>query len=299
MKDQPQFPMKIGAFSALCKTPASTLRHYDQCGVLKPDRLENGYRVYTQAHLERLRKIQQIQRNYDYSLDQIKEMLDNPDAPRPDLLKQIEQHHASAVEYYIKMINLLSESEKEEGGPFSLQEIRKFLTFPGLDRLSDQPLSDVRLHPNAKQLYDAIYIMTRLIHLHERNRTRDHPSVQRAVAESIVLLNAFMQTLTEESNLSDEPTDCGIQPQLLKQLTAYVRQLERPEDFPQEEWDIILWITDAMDVLLEGADGFLTEYLQTHSGPNGLPMCDASPVVRVTLYEGEAFAEYVKIIADS
>ena len=31
-----------------------TLHHYDKIGLLVPDKLENGYRIYSQADLERV-----------------------------------------------------------------------------------------------------------------------------------------------------------------------------------------------------------------------------------------------------
>lgn len=51
---------RIGEFSRLGKTSIKTLRYYDECGILKPDKVDifNNYRYYSTAQLFTLYKIQ-------------------------------------------------------------------------------------------------------------------------------------------------------------------------------------------------------------------------------------------------
>ena len=69
-----------------------TLRYYDRVGLLKPDEVTAaGYRLYGETALMRLRHIL-IYRELDFSLKEITDLLDKPDAERNALLeKQIAQ----------------------------------------------------------------------------------------------------------------------------------------------------------------------------------------------------------------
>jgi DNA-binding transcriptional MerR regulator len=48
---------RIHEFAALAGVTVRALRHYDRLGLLEPRRTESGYRVYTDADLERLEHI--------------------------------------------------------------------------------------------------------------------------------------------------------------------------------------------------------------------------------------------------
>jgi DNA-binding transcriptional MerR regulator len=72
--------LNIGGFARLGQVSPRMLRHYDEIGVLKPDRVDpaNGYRVYGAYQLSRLHRILAL-RDLGFSLDQIREVLDeNP-----------------------------------------------------------------------------------------------------------------------------------------------------------------------------------------------------------------------------
>lgn len=62
----------------LAGVSSRTLRYYDQTGLLKPDGVsENGYRYYGEKELLRLQQIL-FYRELDFSLDEIKTILENP-----------------------------------------------------------------------------------------------------------------------------------------------------------------------------------------------------------------------------
>ena len=51
--------LKIGKFARVGQVSIATLRHYDQCGLLKPNGLDpdTGYRYYSLAQLPHLNRI--------------------------------------------------------------------------------------------------------------------------------------------------------------------------------------------------------------------------------------------------
>ena len=67
---------KIGDFSKLCRVSVRMLRHYDEMGLLKPERVDNftGYRYYAAHQLSRLNRILAL-RDLGLSLDQVAQIL--------------------------------------------------------------------------------------------------------------------------------------------------------------------------------------------------------------------------------
>ena len=72
---------RIGEFSKLGKTSIKTLRYYDECGLLKPDKVDifNNYRYYSTAQLSTLYKIQSL-RSAGLSIAEISEINSGADA---------------------------------------------------------------------------------------------------------------------------------------------------------------------------------------------------------------------------
>ncbi len=79
----------VGRTSEIGGVTVRTLHHYDSIGLLRPSgRSRAGYRHYSGADLERLREIR-LYRELGLSLEQIAEMLDDPDAdPSVQLRRQ-------------------------------------------------------------------------------------------------------------------------------------------------------------------------------------------------------------------
>ena len=68
--------MQIKQFAQETALPAKTIRYYEEIGLLPaPDRLENGYRNYSEADVARARLVAGARR-LDFSLDDIQEILD-------------------------------------------------------------------------------------------------------------------------------------------------------------------------------------------------------------------------------
>ena len=104
---------RIGDFSRLGKTTIKTLRYYDECGILKPDKVDifNNYRYYSTSQLFDLYKIQSL-RAAGLSLREIAEIkrgvaadeiLQRKHAELQADLAQI-QNRISAVEFLLEKL---------------------------------------------------------------------------------------------------------------------------------------------------------------------------------------------------
>ncbi|MCB2358253.1 MerR family transcriptional regulator [Clostridium estertheticum] len=78
---------KIKEVADMVGVSVRTLHHYDQIGILKPKSVTTaGYRLYTDDDLERLQQVLFF-KELDFTLLEIKEILDNPDFDRKHALK--------------------------------------------------------------------------------------------------------------------------------------------------------------------------------------------------------------------
>ena len=69
--------MLIGEAAERTGLPQRTLRYYEEIGLLPPSaRLEGGFRVYTEADVQRIEHILQLKRLLGFSLLQIKEIVE-------------------------------------------------------------------------------------------------------------------------------------------------------------------------------------------------------------------------------
>jgi len=76
--------MRIKQLADAAGVPVDTIRHYEKAGLLgAPRRTGSGYRDYAAADVERLRFVRHC-RDLDMSLDEVRELLDFLDHPRPD-----------------------------------------------------------------------------------------------------------------------------------------------------------------------------------------------------------------------
>ena len=74
--------MKIGELAQLAAASVATVRYYEQEGLLPPAaRLDNNYRHYGAAHVERLQFILRC-RSLDMSLAEIRSLLAHKDQPQ-------------------------------------------------------------------------------------------------------------------------------------------------------------------------------------------------------------------------
>lgn len=66
--------MNIGAVARASGLPAKTIRYYEEIGLLKPDRAQNGYRDYSVEDVHRLRFLQRA-RSLGFTVAQCRQLL--------------------------------------------------------------------------------------------------------------------------------------------------------------------------------------------------------------------------------
>lgn len=66
--------MNIGTASDRSGLPAKTIRYYEEIGLLKPDRTDNGYRDYSSADIHKLRFLQRS-RSLGFSVEECRQLL--------------------------------------------------------------------------------------------------------------------------------------------------------------------------------------------------------------------------------
>jgi Cu(I)-responsive transcriptional regulator len=66
--------MNIGTAAERSGLPAKTIRYYEEIGLLKPDRTDNGYRDYSTADIHKLRFLQRS-RSLGFSVEECRQLL--------------------------------------------------------------------------------------------------------------------------------------------------------------------------------------------------------------------------------
>jgi len=101
--------MKIGEVSGHASVPVETIRYYEKIGLLlKPDRDASGYRVYRNAHLNRLLFIKRC-RNLDMTQDEIRELIrlsENPEADCHEVDALLARHLSHVRDRLNELANL-------------------------------------------------------------------------------------------------------------------------------------------------------------------------------------------------
>jgi DNA-binding transcriptional MerR regulator len=137
--------IRIGDFSRLSHTPVSTLRYYDEVGLLKPVEVDHftGYRYYTFDQLERLHRILAL-KDLSFSLEEIARLLAD-DLPtrqvhgmlhrkRAYLHEQVQDHH----EQLERLDAWLKQIEKENNmTPHSIRTARIESDLPDIVRITN------------------------------------------------------------------------------------------------------------------------------------------------------------------
>ena len=66
--------MKIGTASRKSGLPAKTIRYYEEIGLVRAKRSENGYRTFTDVDLEHLKFVQRA-RSLGFTIEECRELL--------------------------------------------------------------------------------------------------------------------------------------------------------------------------------------------------------------------------------
>ena len=128
---------KIGEIAKLYHIGTDSLRYYEKLGILTPKRSENDYRLYSLHDIWRLNVIRDL-RNLDFSMEQIKDYLNNRSITSTESLFEQE---LSAIDNKLEELYALRENVQ--------------------NRL--QTLKDVRRHPLG--IIEQTYHHTRHCHM--------------------------------------------------------------------------------------------------------------------------------------
>lgn len=108
---------KIGEFARITGVTLRTLRHYDEVGLLSPERLsENGYRMYSAQDLQKMQQVLSL-RELGVPLDTIRQVLVGP----PASLQEVLQEHRRMLQQELEQLQ--SRIKRLE---HRLQEVRMY-----------------------------------------------------------------------------------------------------------------------------------------------------------------------------
>ena len=108
---------KVKDIADIVGTSVRTLHHYDDIGLLTPDSVtEKGYSLYSLENLERLQQILFF-KELDFNLNEIKEILDNPNFDKKEALNNHKKLLEEKVRRLKRIINTVDNTlnNMEEG----------------------------------------------------------------------------------------------------------------------------------------------------------------------------------------
>ncbi len=103
--------MNIGEAGRLTGLPAKTIRYYEDIGLIRSPRRENGYRHYGEGELHRLAFLQRA-RSLGFSIDECRKLLslyDDEERASADV-KQLAADHIVAIEHKIAELESLRDT---------------------------------------------------------------------------------------------------------------------------------------------------------------------------------------------
>lgn len=132
VKEEVRRMYKISEVAKISKITIRTLHYYDEIGILSPSIDNKGYRVYSEEDLLRLQQILFF-REMDFSLKEIKDIIDNPGFNREESLINHREILIKKKARLEKIIETINKSIKEEGtmskedmfNGFSMKEINE------------------------------------------------------------------------------------------------------------------------------------------------------------------------------
>lgn len=197
--------MQAKEVAELTGVSVRTLHHYDQIGLLRPERnRENGYRVYCQADLDRLQQILFF-RTCGLELAEIAAILDRPDYDPLEALELQEKsllHQRERLDTLLHTVHLtisslkggisMTNQEKFQGFDFSENpyeaEARERWGDKAVDKSNAyvEGLSDAEKHALGESMNDHLRTLSALRHL-----PPESVEVQAATADYCTFLKRF------------------------------------------------------------------------------------------------------------
>lgn len=146
--------LSIGEFSRICKVSTKTLRYYAEVGLLFPSEInpENGYRYYAIGQLKDMLFINRL-KSYDFSLDEIKQVLHTEDSQEEILFSSLSQKREMMIKKRQEMQVRMKQLEEDIA---TLKDGKSLMSY--MDKIEiqlvDMPTSNI-LSIRKKVLKDA------------------------------------------------------------------------------------------------------------------------------------------------
>ena len=119
----------IKKMASLSGVSARTLRYYDEIGLLQPARINSsGYRIYGQAEVNRLQQIL-FYRELDLKLDEIKEILEQPDFNVEQALYEHQQKLLEKRNEIDRLLASVQQTLHHYKGEINMSDQQKFEAF--------------------------------------------------------------------------------------------------------------------------------------------------------------------------
>ena len=135
--------MRINEVAKVSGVSSRTLHYYDEIGLLRPTKLENGYRVYTENDLDKLQQIL-FYKFLGFKLSKISEILNNK-SNKLEILEEQRQLILKEKSRYEQILNTIENTIKSHKGERNMSIEEKFSGFK---------LEDVRKYEqSAKEKY--------------------------------------------------------------------------------------------------------------------------------------------------
>lgn len=202
----------VSQLSKLAGVSVRTLHHYDQKGLLKPNRGSNGYREYTQRHLILLQQIM-VYRELDFSLDEILTILTSKNFDllqalnnqRELLLKRLENTQSIIDSLEIAMDIVKGKSNLEllfKGLPTEKVERWKEMMTEGLDEKSDNEIYQLLSHLSEKDAQEEQERSDSWMNEYKLvlSLPVDSKKVQALIKEHYILTNRFFSKIQQDSS---------------------------------------------------------------------------------------------------
>ena len=119
--------MKINEVAKVSGVSSRTLHYYDEIGLLKPTKLENGYRVYTENDLDKLQQIL-FYKFLGFKLSKISEILNNK-SNKLEILEEQRQLILKEKSRYEQILNTIENTIKSHKGERNMSIEEKFSGF--------------------------------------------------------------------------------------------------------------------------------------------------------------------------
>ncbi|WP_079509243.1 MerR family transcriptional regulator [Mesobacillus jeotgali] len=129
---------RVKEVANLTGVSVKTMHHYDKIGLLKPEDVTNaGYRLYSDRDLERMQQILFF-REMDFSLQEIKDILDRPDFNRKESLKKHKELLLKKKKRLDEIIRTVEKTIKSIEGGYQMEEKDMFKGFDMKEILEHQ-----------------------------------------------------------------------------------------------------------------------------------------------------------------